>query len=277
MSLPRAIVIGPQKAGTTWIHRYFENRGDVCLPHGIKETMFFDRHYDKGNEWYSSHFKACDSAMLAVEVAPTYFNHPQAPERILNSLGRILLVCTLRDPAERSFSLYLHMRRYGMTACTDFREAIAEHPEILESSDYIVYLERRISLFSQENLLVLLLEDLAFQPEHYARRLCDHLCLPYIEPDSRLNRKVNAAALPVSPVIASLGQKIADWLRSKKFYAPINLAKQIGLKSVFFGKSGNEVPRITKEERCWVVERLGPGIEKLEKLLGRDLSHWRQC
>ena len=34
MTLPTALVIGPMKAGTTWIHEYLAWRGDVCLPGG---------------------------------------------------------------------------------------------------------------------------------------------------------------------------------------------------------------------------------------------------
>jgi hypothetical protein len=49
MSKPDAMVIGPMKAGTTWLYSYLISRGDVCLPEGVKETFFFDRRFNKGN------------------------------------------------------------------------------------------------------------------------------------------------------------------------------------------------------------------------------------
>ena len=277
MSLPNALVIGPQKAGTTWIHRYLELRGDICLPKGVKETMFFDRHYGRGETWYANHFHPDENTRRIVEVAPTYFHHPDAAARILDTLGSIPLICTLRDPAERSFSLYLHMRRYGMTACTDFREAAHRHPEIIDTSRYASHLKRWFEVFGRENILVLLQEDLAEKQHEYSSLLCQHLELPFVEPGEMLRERVNAAALPSSPALASAGQKIADTLRAAGLYPLINWAKQAGLKSLFFGRRGTDVPQLTTEERFWIVDRLHPEIEDLESLLERDLSHWRKC
>lgn len=277
MSLPSALIIGPQKAGTTWIHRYLESRGDVCLPHGVKETMFFDRHYKKGADWYAEHFQPASGMQHTIEVAPTYFHHPDTAARIHDELGSIPLVCTLRDPAQRSFSLYLHMRRYGMTTCTDFREAVSKHPEIIETSFYATHLKRWFEIFGQEKVLVLMQSDLAERPQSYTRMLCNHLELPYVEPGEMLHERVNSAALPTSPVLASVGQKIADSLRTAGMYPLINIAKRAGLKSLFFGRSGNTVPKLSPEERCWILERLRPEVRELEAMLQRDLSDWSKC
>lgn len=277
MTLPDALVIGPQKAGTTWIHRYLESRGDVCLPHGVKETMFFDRCFDKGEAWYDRHFHLNSQQRLTVEVAPTYFHHPRVPERVRDTLGDISLLCTLRDPAERSFSLYLHMRRYGMTACKDFRSAVERHPEIIETSRYATHLERWFDVFGHERILVLFQEDLAERPADYTANLCRHLQIPFQEAGEALEERINAAALPASPGLAAAGQRIADGLRAAGLYPLINMAKSIGLKSVFFGRSEGELPRLSESERRWLVGILLPEIDRLEAMLDKDLSSWREA
>lgn len=274
-SLPSALVIGPQKAGTTWIHRYLELRGDVCLPHGTKETMFFDRRFDKGAGWYVRHFRHHGGHCLTVEVAPTYFHHPDVPKRIYETIGKIPIVCTLRDPAERCFSLYLHMRRYGMTKYTTFENALEKHSEIIETSMYATHLKRWFSFFGREEVLVLFMEDLKKNQAEYVRRLCEHLSLPFIPPGAELQERVNQAALPKSPILASIGQTTADKLRELGMYSLINMAKRIGLKSFFFGREGGDVPRMTTKEKKLVVHHLKSEIEELENLLGLDLSSWK--
>jgi len=273
--LPSALVIGPQKAGTTWIHHYFESRGDICLPGNVKETMFFDRRFDKGIAWYKKHFVPDGQIRCTIEVAPTYFHYPDVPKRVYETIGKIPIVSTLRDPAERSFSLYLHMRRYGMTRCTSFEEAVEKHPEIIGTSMYATHLKRWFAVFGQENVLVLLQEELKSHQTEYVQRLCEHLGLPFMLPGDELRKRVNMAALPKSPLLAAIGQATADGLRSAGLYSVINLAKGIGLKSLFFGHEGSDVPRITPKERAWVVNRLKLEIEELECMLGIDLSAWK--
>lgn len=276
MTLPDAIVIGPQKAGTTWIHRYLEGRDDVCLPNGVKETMYFDRRFNRDIEWYSRHFRPGPTCKCTVEVAPTYFHHSDVPARIRRVLGEVAVITTLRSPAERSFSLYLHMRRYGMTRCTDFREAAVKHPEIIQTSCYGTHLERWMQHFGRQRILVLFQEDLADQPSELIRKLCMHLAIPFREAAGGLRRPINVAAIPRSKSAAAVGQRIADGLRSGGLYGVVNIAKKLGLKSLLFGKPGAPVPRLTQSERRWLMDCLHPEIDKLEAILQMDLSRWRR-
>jgi len=36
------VIIGSQKAGTTWIYEYLKTLPGVCFPAKVKETFFFD-------------------------------------------------------------------------------------------------------------------------------------------------------------------------------------------------------------------------------------------
>jgi len=275
--LPTAIIIGPMKAGTTWIYRYLRMRGDVVLPHKVKETFFFDRNYDRGLSWYKSHFSTHNAlANAVVEVAPSYFHSHDAPARIVLSLGRIPVITVLRNPVRRAFSHYLHQRRYGFTTAP-LVEAVLDYPEIVDASRYALQLERWFEHFSREQVLVLFQEDLSAAPDRFVSAICKHLELPFITPPEELNRRVNEAALPPNPGLAAAGQAVADRLRSLGLYWVINWAKRIGLKRLFFGKPGQiPLPELTTEERQFLADQLWPDVERLEGLLGKDLSHWRR-
>ncbi|MCP4105933.1 MAG: sulfotransferase domain-containing protein [Desulfobacteraceae bacterium] len=273
--LPDFLVIGPQKAGTTWIYRYLLSRGDVCLPDGVKETFFFDRSFYRTLKWYNKHFTPGKNHIFIAEVGPTYFQSMEAAERIKKTLGTIPLVCTLRDPADRAFSHYLHMRRYGMTRL-GLHEAVKKHSEILESSCYASHLKRWHDTFEKENVHIVFQETLAKSPEQYTIELCNKIGLSEKPVPEKLKTRVNVATLPPNPLLATIGQHAADFIRYMGFYGIIEWAKTKGLKNVFFGKPG-EVPveKLESKDRHWLIEQLLPEIEELEHILDKDLSSWK--
>ncbi len=274
---PNCLVIGPQRAGTTWIHRYLASRGDVGLPQGVKETFFFDRYYHRGIPWYAQHFPKAEHFRTVVEVAPTYFHDPLAPKRVRRDLGDIALICTLRDPVERMYSLYLHMRRYGMTRLP-LRAAVAKHPELLCSSRYATNLARWFSIFGQDKMLVLYLDTLRDNPHQYVRNICNRLQIPFVKPDCSLQGKINGSALPRSPTLARAADLAAQRFRSLGLYGVIELAKRFHLKDAFFGKpDGSRLPSLGSADRLWLKEHLQNEIESTEHLLGVDLRHWKSC
>jgi len=271
--LPDRMVIGPQKAGTTWLHEYFAAHPDVGTPRWVKETFFFDRNYHRGLRWYARHFVVAGQ-QHTVEVAPTYFHHPSAPERVRTVLGTIPLICTLRDPAKRAFSLYLHLRRRGTARC-DFRQAVARFPVILESSRYATCLRRWFAQFGRRRVCVLFLEQLAADQEGFVRKVCEHFELEYFPPPEALGKRVNQAALPPSATLARIGYRTAELFRRVGWYGVVELAKALGLKALFFGTPGRrQVPSLSAADRQWFLELVAEEIEQLPALLEQPVPDW---
>ena len=148
--LPKVLFVGPPRTGTTWIWEYLRARGDIVLPEGVKETWFFSNMFHKGVDWYASHFKHKEACSAVIEVDPTLFSHPEAPRRCTRFLGSdVLVVVTVRDPVERSWSHYLHARRYGWTR-KSLEQAIQEIPDIIEASRYSKHIPRWKSVFGEK-------------------------------------------------------------------------------------------------------------------------------
>jgi len=76
--------------------------------------------YDRGLDWYRKQFRSAQPSHRVVgEVCPDYLTSAEAPRRIRSCLGPdVRLMVTLRDPAERAFSAYLHRRKHGLTIFT---------------------------------------------------------------------------------------------------------------------------------------------------------------
>lgn len=275
--LPFALSIGPQRSATTWIDRYLRARGDVCLPDGVKETFFFDRHYDRGTGFYESHFKPESGHKLIAEITATSFDWPEAPQRVHGFFGKkIRFICPLRDPVVRSYSLYLHYLRYGLVTGS-LRDAVQQIPQILESSYYAVHLSRWFDLYGADHIKILYQEDLENDQDLFVRNVCEGLGLDYIEPTEDVQGKYNVTTYSRFSYMARFAQYTADFLRAHKLYGPINFAKKIGIKRLIFGAERPDAsPKtVPEEDQKWLQDLLNPEIERLEKLLGSPISQWK--
>lgn len=241
------------KSGTSWIYDYLNYRQDVLLPKGVKETFYFDRHWSKGVGWYKKHFLGTSESLHRVtEVAPSYFHDDNVPSRILSDLGDdVILIIVARDPVRRSWSHYLHLRRYGYTSL-DIKSASKLYPEILEASKY----KERARLWERyfgSNIKYLSINDLKKSPKCFAMKLCDHMKIDYIDVPSELYRKSNEATSSRNPSLAFFVNNLADKLRSNRLYFIVNFAKKIGLKSYVFGvPSSIEGDKPSIHELAWL-------------------------
>lgn len=74
------------------------------------EIHYFDKHFQKGEEWYASRMPAVTQDQLATEKTPGYFHHPEAPSRIKETLPDVKMLLIFRDPVKRLISDYNQFR-----------------------------------------------------------------------------------------------------------------------------------------------------------------------
>jgi Sulfotransferase domain len=273
--LPDTLFVGPRRAGTTWIHEYLAARGDVGLPRSVKETNFFDLHFDRGRAWYARFFPAREATRV-VEVAPSYFLSADAPARVVDVLGRVRIVCTLRDPVERTHSLWVHMRRYGMTKLC-FRDALDALPVLIDGSRYATHLRRWQAAVGRERVHVLLMEHLRENASAFADAVSRTLEIEPRPLPARLASRVNEGSLPRFHQLARIGWRSSRALRSAGLHEVVNVAKRVGLQPLFFGSPGARKPSPpTDEERARIRNSLHDEIEGVEALTGLDLARWKR-
>lgn len=260
MNLPTLLVVGPMKCGSTWIQNYLAARGDVGLPNIVKETFFFDRYFNRGANWYSRHFTTGSDKRFSqiVEVAPSLFHQANIPKRVKCTLGDVTIIVTTRNPVGRSWSHYVHLRRYGYTR-KSIRAAISAFPAVIEASCFDAILPRWSNEFGKDRLFILSLEELKADPASYARKLCEILDLPYKPPDLSRASEYNAAAEAPSYLLAKAGRQLSYALRSAGLYRIVAGAKKAGFQPIFFGRpkadrSREMVP--TQNDLEWLKKKI---------------------
>jgi len=177
------MIVGAQKAGTTALDECLSRHPAICTAL-IKETHFFDQdvffapgppRYDL-YDFFFSHWRG--EALLG-EATPTYMFAPHVPSRLRDYNPLLRLVVLLRHPVERAYSQYQMNVRAGVEPLS-FRAAIdAEDERLTAAGDdwspfsdawrcsyvqrslYAPQIERLLSLFPSDQLLVLRTEELA--------------------------------------------------------------------------------------------------------------------
>ena len=188
--LPRFLIIGAARAGTTSLYSYLVRHPAVGAP-THKELHFFDMNYEQGVGWYRRHFPAVAPGnrrgTVTGEASPYYLFHPAVPSRVRETLPEARLIALVRNPIDRAYSQHQLAHRHGRDELP-FEEAIAaeqsrldgelerireepgyqsvshRHHSYLARGLYAEQLERWLSEFPREQLLVIRSEDFFSDP-----------------------------------------------------------------------------------------------------------------
>lgn len=272
------IAVGPRKTGTSWIYEYFKFHDQVYVPTKVKETHFFSRKYDKGIDWYFSHFSEIGEDKLVGEVDPDYFNSPEACNRIYQINPQCKIIVTLREPIDRFISHYLHALRYGsIPKKTSLKEVLKtqQYLCLLNCSRYYQSLSRWISVFGKDNVNILFYESLKKEPQMLVDQLCYPLGIKPIEIPACLHHRVGDSKVPVSYTLLRMLLSFKRFFRGNELHGVVNLGKKLGLKKLIYKQERLEInPNI--EDFEYIFNMVIEDIIMLETSLGLDLSLWRE-
>jgi hypothetical protein len=203
--LPRLIIIGAQKAGTSSLFQYLVANPSIIEPRA-KEIHYFDLNYDRGLGWYRAHFptraqvrrsaERLGGRAITLEATPYYLFHPLAPHRLRGLLPECRLVVMLRDPVDRAISHYHHslakrvehlpidqaIDRESERIAGDVERVLTvpladglDHPHFsyLTRGCYAEQLEAWFSVFPRDQFLVLDSHEFFADPNVSLRRVCE--------------------------------------------------------------------------------------------------------
>ena len=261
--------VGPQRTGSTWLYEALKNHPEISWPAEVKETYFFDQRFERGFVWYYRHFAESHQRVMG-EIGPTYFDSPEAAERIKEHSPNCKIIINVRNPIEKTYSLFRHYYSSGLVPI-DFELAIQREPRIIDSGHYKKHSLTWETLFGKEQVLYITQDDIREQPEVCLSGACQFLNVSnrhLLEVRSR----VNVAAAPIWPGGVWLLESLAKMLRTMHLHRLVNFGKQLGLKRLY---QGGRVPTpMTRAQFLYLLEEFRDDINWLEDRLGRDLSTW---
>jgi len=272
--LPSFLIIGPPRTGTSWLHEVL--REHAALPKLTKETRFFDTHFQRGMDWYRSHFPKKPADQPIGEIAPTYFASPEARERIGQVIPGARVICVFRNPVERIISLYRLKRAYGMIPWS-FEQAIDRDPELMASSRYATNLKAWQRTLGKQQVLPTIYDDLRDEPQTYIDRLADFIGIPRFELTTAQVGYVHSSehlTHPRSYHRTRYANNMADWFKARRLHRVVTAVKQSPVIKYLLG-GGLAFSELPEDLALELYEKLRPEVEDLEVMLNRDLSAWK--
>ncbi len=273
MPKPNFIYIGPDKAGSSWLHEVLLTHPAVYMP-PAKDLYFFDRYYDRGLPWYLDQFAgATDQHAVVGEVCQDYLFNDLAAARIWESLGAVRTMVTLRDPADRAYSSYLYMLKQGERPGS-FLDALVARPELLDHGRYATGLARFFEVFGRDSVYVAVFDDLVADPQSFVDELIAWLGLePLLLSDELLSARLPAARAR-SMLVSRLARQGADLARERLDGANLvgRIKRSALVQRSLYVPLGNDRPEMTPEERAAVQGALGEEVRRLDEWFGLDLA-----
>lgn len=283
--LPNLIIPGAPKAGTTSLANYLNYSPEVFFRNGESKYFYDDKKYKRGIRYYESLFESPSTEKIIGEVSNIYLYSEKALSRIKYVLPEVKFIICLRDPVKRAFSQYNAAREKG-TEVLSFKAALKQEklrrklPHRFFKNNYAyqfrgyysVFIERMFRYFDKNQFYFYILEKLHSNPIDELSKVTEFLNI-----DNQFIRNVdfnkvgNKTRYPRFPLlqfpITLIKKQTENNISSKFLKSSIQKIETFNFKK--------SIPKLSQELYNELKKEFRNDIEKLEILIGEDLSNWK--
>lgn len=193
--LPDFLIPGFQKCGTSSLWVNLKKHPELNTS-GVKELNYFNYNYNKGIDWYKSHFKDTGEKWGEASVNYLYDYKQQTLQRIYETLPDVKLIIAIRNPIARAYSSYNHyMQNFEkskkhkgwLLPGKSFSENILEEQKhdfkygMVKVGFYWDTLKKIYDYYPSEQVLLLKQENLLAYPDKTYARIYDFLEVKYVK------------------------------------------------------------------------------------------------
>lgn len=299
--MPDFLIIGAPKSGTTSLYHYLDQHPGVFMspnkePHffafegeppsfvgtGDTQAWINTRSVTDGNE-YRALFSGASSEQMCGEASTMYLYLEGSCDRIYQHNPNMKIVAFLRQPVDRAYSHYMHLRRDGREWESDFRKALELENERIGKhwspawhyrnvGLYCDQVQRYVDKFGKEQVRIYLYDDLLKDAQGVYRDIFE-----FIGVDADFEMDTSARHNTTKSVRKS------KWLHDFLMYPnglksvlrqviPASVRKPLSAK--VYRKNAAAAEKLSAEVRHEVTASFETEILRLQDLIGRDLSGW---
>lgn len=276
------------------MYQLLREHPDVFMP-SRKEPIYFGRDLTKRKPYlteasYLALFEPARDERRLGEASVWYLYSQTAPAEIADFSPGARIIIMLRDPVEMMHSLHRHLLFAGQEEITDFAEAIGAEPDRAQGrrmprdpgrpeglqyracARFATHVERWIDAYGRDRVHVIFQDDLAADPATTYRRTLEFLDVdPDFQPQFRV---VNPHKLVRSRWLQRLAtSRLLLPERASRLDPFVRIIRR-GLTRLNMRPQPR--PPIPAELERRLRTELAPDVERLERLLGRDLFAWRR-
>ncbi len=300
--LPNFFIVGAAKSGTTSLYHYLKQHPEIYMS-PVKEPKFFtapvvrfphngpgdveiDKRVIKTRSGYFELFTAASEEKCFGEASADYlYFHEHVARSIKLTNPRAKIIIMLRNPAERAFSAYSHLKKDGRETLS-FENALEVEEQRKNDNYEFIWLYKDVGfyypqvktyldVFGKESVRIYLYDDFTKNPIMVFKNICEFLRIDRnFVPDIAI--KHNVSLIPKN-------LRFRDFLSAyhhplKKILRPF-LLNAIGKENteliVTYLKSKNlKRQTIKPETKQYLIKLYRDNILKLSDLIKRDISNW---
>jgi len=298
MNRPNFFIVGAAKCGTTALSNYVSEHPNIYISKP-KEPRFFAEEFQLPNiktwEQYLSLFEDADGKSAIGEASVHYLCSATAIEKIYHYKPDAKIIVMLRNPVDVVYSYHSQLVFNQDENEVDFEKAWrlqdarqrGEHlPPLAKNPQALQYrrigklgsqVEKLLSFFSSKQVKIILFDDFQKSTKCVYEEVLSFLEVPS---DNRSNfPRINANKKYKNAWLARLTDKTPPVLLNG-----INGVKKaigvqtFGIVNAIRNMNYKEYQRypLTPTFRSELVDEFHEEVIKLENILNRDLSHWKQ-
>lgn len=292
---PDIILGGAPKCGTSSLFNWLAEHPDIMGSRPKEPFYLMDEDhpllnsekniYNRGWEAYSDLFRGAEKKRLYMEGSTHYLYQQHTPQHLSKLKNRPKVVFILRNPVDRFYSSYLYSKNNLASIDPDIEFetiaraqlnkepiTIADNPSgyvlsrDLDYGNYEKYLRHWFEHYPRKLVKVLFFEDLKNDPKTVLRDTFKYLGLNFNPESLVLSEKNKTKAI-----------------RNKQLHRRLKAINKLLPRSGWVNKVKNYYFRMQAQEQTEQMsealykelkEYYRPLNEKLEKLLGVELSNW---
>jgi hypothetical protein len=196
--LPNLVVIGAQKAGTSWLHWRMARHPNILMSR-VKELDFFKQAVTPERlAEYRAHFPVTEGKTYYGESSPFYFwtpdpespysrsyrGHPDIPGALKEVLGPdTRLLVSLRHPVDRAVSSFFHQFKRGRTEASDRLNTLGPRLGVIDMGFYKRHWTAWARVFGDDAFIVILFDAIQKDPQGVFADVLNRLGLPPMRMD----------------------------------------------------------------------------------------------
>ena len=242
------IGIGGQKCGTTWLFHHLQTLPDVRFPAG-KEVHFWNDHRDAGVDRWLALFPDVPAPIKQGEITPAYATLDRATVTELREVAPgVRLFLSVRNPMERAWSaalMFLNRCQMDPSEASDqwFIDLFGSLNSRLRG-DFSHTIDRWRAVFAPDQLHLIVYDDIAIDPRSVLIGLARHV------------------GVDPSPFGRAPDDVLGTVVRPRN-YGPEK-------------EEARARTALRPTLRAPLFDLYAAEVERLSKVLQRDVSHWLQ-
>lgn len=292
-------IIGVQKSATSYLQKCLSEHPDVFMPEGETPT-FLEEHYEPGLASLKQALSRKTKRQICGIKRPDLLTENGCAERIYKHFPACKLIVILRNPIERAYSAYFHLMSIGYIPVRKpeggFRELLQggyqkNHPKsetILSYGMYYASLKHYLKFYDSSNILIILHDDLKSDVHNLLKK-----AYSFVGVDTAFIPGHNIGTKPRASIYSLTRQRLQQ-MKNRQIYSfssnglSYAMKKDVtGLNWKLYGflkKLDNKVLEPVVPNRKLLLSKgviegvqayYRDDVDKLEDLIGRDLSSWK--